>query len=82
VAESADPGAADGAGPEIDVAEPWAGYRKARADEIVARIGRASAAEVAVVQLHENLHRRRKSVLQAAERRLTTLNNPADRAGR
>jgi hypothetical protein len=80
VAESADPGAADGAGPEIDVAEPWPGYRSARADEIVARISEASAAEVAVVQLHENLHRRRRSVLQAAERRLKTLNDPARRA--
>jgi hypothetical protein len=79
VAESADPGAEDGAGPEIEVAEPWEGYRRAPAADVLARVASGSAAEVAVVQLYEQTHRRRKSVLDAAERRLTVLNDPARR---
>jgi hypothetical protein len=79
VAESADPGAQDGAGPEIEVAEPWEGYRRATAADVLARVAGGSAAEVAVVQLYEHTHRRRKSVLDAAERRLRVLNDPARR---
>jgi hypothetical protein len=79
VAQSADPGAEDGAGPEIDVAEPWPGYGAGRVAEVVARLARASAEEVAVAQLYENRHRRRRSVLAAAERRLKLLSSPARR---
>ena len=79
MAESADRGAEDGAGPEIEVAEPWPDYRRMNADALVERIAGASAAEVAVVQLYETSHRARKTVLFAAERRLKVLNDPAYR---
>jgi hypothetical protein len=41
-----------------------------KAGEVVARLEQASPAEVAVIQLHESANKRRKSVLDAAERRL------------
>jgi hypothetical protein len=77
VAKSADPGAADGAGAEIEVAEPWSGYAGSRAADVVARLAHATAEEVAVAQLYETLHSGRRSVLDAAERRLKVLNSPA-----
>ena len=79
VAESADPGAAEGVGAAIQVAEQWPGYGQTRAAEVVRRLAEASAEEVAVAQLYEGLHRSRRSVLDAAERRLKALNNPAYR---
>ena len=70
VAEVAEPGAEDGAGAELSVAEPWEGYATMRADEIVARLRDAPAAEAAAVELYEVTHKSRQSVLKAAERRL------------
>jgi hypothetical protein len=66
VAEVADPGAEDGAGAQVSVAEPWEGYRQMKAREIIARLEDASPEEVAVVQLYEGMNRRRKTVLEAA----------------
>jgi hypothetical protein len=66
VAEVADPGAEDGAGAQVSVAEPWDGYRKMKAGEIIARLESATPEEVAVVQLYEGMNRRRKTVLEAA----------------
>jgi hypothetical protein len=79
VAQTADLGAQDGAGAEVSVAEPWSGYRRMNAGEVVARLSSAPAPEVAVVQLYEQAHRRRTSVLEAAERRLRLLSGPASR---
>ena len=70
VAEVAEPGAEEGAGPEISVAEPWEGYARMRADEITVRLREAPAAEAATVELDEVTHKNRQSVLKAAERRL------------
>lgn len=79
VAEVADPGAEDGAGPEITIREPFPGYRRMKVGEIVTQLRSASAEEVAVVQLYEGMQKRRKSVLAAAESRLKLLNDPATR---
>lgn len=76
VAETADQGAEDGPGAAISVAEPWDGYARMKADDVIARIGQASREELAVVELYEGTHRRRKTVLAAAERRLKELSPP------
>lgn len=76
VAEVADAGAENGPGPAISVDEPWKGYRRMKADEVLARIAEASREELAVVELYEGTHRRRKTVLAAAERQLKVLSPP------
>ena len=73
VEEFADPGAEDGAGPEISVAEPWPAYATMKANEVIARLEQAAPAEVAVARLYEHANRRRKTVLAAADRRLKLL---------
>jgi outer membrane biosynthesis protein TonB len=79
VAEFAEPEAADGAGPEIEVQEPWDGYRRLKADEVVAAVADLSREELAVVELYEATHRKRRSVTSAVERRLKELSGPAAR---
>jgi hypothetical protein len=76
VAQTADPGAEDGPGPQLSVDEPWDGYVRMRANEVIGRIERATREQLAVVQLYETTHRRRKTVLAAAERRLKVLSPP------
>ena len=66
VAEVADEGAEEEPGAEITVAEPWEGYRRMKAADIIDRLAAATAEERAVVQLYESTHRRRKTVLAAA----------------
>jgi hypothetical protein len=66
VAEVADPGAEEGPGPQISVDEPWDGYSKMKAADIVDRLAAATPEELAVVQLYESTHRGRKTVLAAA----------------
>jgi hypothetical protein len=73
VEEFADAGAEDGAGPEITVAEPWPAYGSMKANEVIARLGQAGPAEVAVARLYEQANRGRKTVLAAADRRLKAL---------
>jgi hypothetical protein len=80
VAEFSDPGAEEGAGAEIHVDEPWDGYRSMNAAEVRDRVAVADAAQLAIVQLYESTHRKRRTVLQAAERRARELANaPAGR---
>jgi hypothetical protein len=80
VAEFSDPGAEEGAGAEIHVDEPWDGYRSMSASDIRDRVALADAAQLAVVQLYESTHRKRRTVLEAAERRGRELANaPAGR---
>lgn len=71
VAESADAGAQDGAGPQVRVDEPWDGYASMTAQEIVDRLDAASDEELAVVAMYEALHRDRRTVVEAAERALS-----------
>jgi hypothetical protein len=70
VAESADAGAADGAGPEIHVAEPWDGYSSLNVKDVTKQLATASPATLAVVRLYESAHRNRRTVLAAVDRRL------------
>jgi hypothetical protein len=70
VHEAADPGAEDGAGAQITVAEPWQGYDRLGARDVIDRLSTAPPAVLAAVELYEAGKRRRKTVLEAAERRL------------
>jgi hypothetical protein len=72
VVESADSGAADGAGAEVNVAEPWDGYRALNARDVMAQLATADAALLAVVRLYESAHRNRRTVLADVDRRLAT----------
>ena len=71
VAETADPGAEDGAGAQLTIDEPWPGYGKLNADDIIARLPAASDAELAVMELFEATHKRRRTVLSALQRQLS-----------
>lgn len=70
VAESADAGAADGAGAEVRVDEPWKGYSRLTVRDITAQLATASPATLAVVRLYESSHRKRRTVLADVDRRL------------
>jgi len=71
VAESADSGAADGAGAQIRVGEPWQGYGKLTAKEVNDRLATASPESLAVARLYETAHRNRVTVLKEIDRRLS-----------
>ena len=79
----AEPGAEEGAGAAVHVEEPWANYSQMTADEVIVRLADATPEELAVVALYEGAHRRRKTVLAAASRRLrsATGGGPAAPAG-
>lgn len=70
VGEFADEGAADGAGAQITVAEPWQGYGTLTAKEINDRLATASPESLAVARLYEAAHRNRVTVLREIDRRL------------
>jgi hypothetical protein len=72
VEEVAEAGAEDGAGAELHVDEPWPDYGRMTTKDIVARLEQADPAELAAVELYEQAHRARQSVLTVAERRLRT----------
>jgi hypothetical protein len=76
VAEVAEPGAEEGAGAQLEVEEPWDGYDRMKADEIVERLSTASREEVAAVQLYEAVNSSRSTVLEAGEKRLRDLMPP------
>jgi hypothetical protein len=70
VAEFADAEAADGAGAQLRVDEPWSGYDSLNAKDVVAQLATADGATLAVVRLYETSHRNRRSVLAEIDRRL------------
>jgi hypothetical protein len=70
VGEFADDGAADGAGAQIRVAEPWEGYGSLTAKEVNDRLAVASPESLAVARLYESTHRNRVTVLKEIDRRL------------
>ena len=74
VREEAEPGAEDGAGAAVTVRPPWKGYERMAAREVIARLGDATAAELAAVELYERSNRSRQTVLEAVERRMKTAN--------
>jgi hypothetical protein len=77
VREVAEPGAEDGAGATITVAEPWNGYGRLSAKDVVARARSADRAELAAVRLYEARHRSRQTVLAAVDRQLKLSNGGA-----
>jgi len=76
VAEVAEPGAEDGAGAQVRIAEPWEGYRRMAAADIIGHLASASREELATVELYELAGRRRKSVVAAAQRALKQASPP------
>ncbi len=70
----AEPGAEDGAGAEVHIDEPWEGYGRMGAKEIVSRLSGATPAELAAVQLYESSHRGRQTILNAVQRELRSSN--------
>jgi len=74
VQESAEPGAEEGAGAGITVAEPWDGYGRMSAKDVIDRTTTASVAELATMRLYEARHRARQTVLAAVDRRLKLAN--------
>jgi hypothetical protein len=70
VAETAEPGAEDGAGAQVRVAEPWDGYSALRAADVIERLAQATSEELAAIELYELTSRRRQTVIAAAQREL------------
>jgi len=70
VAEVAEEGVEQGAGPELHIDEPWEGYDRMAAVEVCDRLTAATAELAAAVELYEATRRSRRSVLEAAERAL------------
>ncbi len=70
VAEVAEEGAEDGAGPELHVDEPWDSYDEMTASEIRDRLAAAEPVLAAAVNLYETTHKSRRTVIEAAERAL------------
>jgi hypothetical protein len=68
VEEFAEPGAENGAGAEVHVAEPWAGYQLMKTEDVIDRITGAPVADLAAVELYELSGRRRQTVLDAVQR--------------
>lgn len=66
----AEPGAEDGAGAAVHVEEPWKGYGRMNAEELIARLADATREELAAVELYEQAHRARRTVLAGADRQL------------
>ena len=74
VQESAEPGAENGAGAHVTVAEPWDGYGHMSAKDVIDRARTASVAELATMRLYEARHRARQTVLAAVDRQLKLAN--------
>lgn len=70
VAELAERGAEEGAGPELHIDEPWDGYDQMTAAEIGRRLAAGDAAVAAAVDVYETTHKGRRTVIAAAERAL------------
>jgi hypothetical protein len=75
VAELAEAGAEDGAGAEVHVDAPWAGYDGMTAARIRKRLASADSGVAAAVSLYEGAGRKRVSVVEAADRRLRMLSS-------
>jgi hypothetical protein len=70
VQEVAERGAEDGAGAAVTVDEPWPGYARMTAKQVIERLADATPAELAAVQLYESFNRDRQTVRAAADRNL------------
>jgi hypothetical protein len=70
VAEVAEAGAEEGAGPELRIDEPWDGYDQMTAGEIGDRLTSATPELAAAVELYESTAKARRSVLEATRKAL------------
>jgi hypothetical protein len=70
----AEPGVEDGAGAEVHVDEPWPGYERMNAKQVISRLATASRAELAAVELYERGHRGRQTIMAAVARQLRGAN--------
>ena len=70
VAESADDGAAGGAGAQIRIGEPWEGYSSLTVKEINEQLATAGPEALAVARLYETANRNRVTVIKEIDRRL------------
>jgi diacylglycerol O-acyltransferase len=64
----AERGAEEAPGPEIAIGEPWEGYRRMKAADIVDRLQAVDVATAGMVEIYERANKGRKSVIDAAER--------------
>jgi hypothetical protein len=71
VAEVAEAGAEEGAGPEVNVDEPWPGYDRMTASDIEDRLVAEGAEAAATVRLYEASTKGRAAVLEAATRTMS-----------
>jgi hypothetical protein len=62
-------------GPEIHVEQPWAGYDELTAAQIRKRLAIVDRGDAAAVSLYESAGRNRRSVLDAAARRMRALDS-------
>ncbi len=76
VAEFGEAGAQDGAGAEVHVDAPWDGYDAMKVADLKARLAAADRETLAAVVLYEGFGRKRRSVIDTAEKRLTRLSVP------
>lgn len=76
VEEFAEPGAEEGAGAQLRILEPWAGYNEMKAADIVQRLAFATREELAAVELYELAGRNRESVVAAAQEALKRASPP------
>ena len=70
VGEFAEAGAEDGAGAGVELAEPWEGYDRMQAEELLPRLSEVSTETLAAVSLYERSTRGRASVMEEAELQL------------
>jgi len=73
VAEFGEEGAEDEAGSQVRIDPPWNGYDDMTAAQMQQRLGTAKREVVAAVSLYEGSHRKRRTVIDAAGRRLRSL---------
>jgi hypothetical protein len=71
----AEPGAEDGAGAQIHVAEPWEGYGQLKAADVVDHLEGRDKAELAAIELYELSHRQRQTVIDAVKKELRRAEN-------
>lgn len=76
VAEFGEEGAEENAGAQVSVEEPWKGYDRMNVKAVKDRLAAADSELLGAVMLYEGFGKKRSSVTQAAERRLTQLSPP------
>ncbi len=76
VAEFGEEGAAENAGAQVSVGEPWKGYDRMNVSAVKDRLAVADREVLGAVVLYEGFAKKRSSVTQAAERRLRQLSPP------